>query len=351
MSVCPGSRPAAVLRPAAATALTGMALAVCAPAAGLPGGPAGGSRGSAAVRSPETASPAPADTIAVTDDLGRRVALPGPARRIVSLVPAATEILFALGAGEAVVGRTRYGVHPPAARRVPSVGEGVRPSTELVVARDPDLVVLYAGEANRSSVRELERLDLRTLPLEHDTFDDLFRAIDRLGVVTGRRDRARRLVASIRCATSAVGSVTGSEDPRRVYYDVWGDPPVTIGSGSYLDSLVSLAGGTNVFGDLAAPSPRVSLEAIVARNPDVVVWPRTGSSASGTPPGERSGWSGVPAVARGDVLRVDGDLLHRLGPRIGDAARQLAAALHPHLADELRRAVGSCGSEEPEAEG
>lgn len=316
----------------------GAAFAPVGPVAGAVGGGVPGK----ASEAPEPADPARADTIAVTDDLGRRVALPGPARRIVSLVPAATEILFALGAGDAVVGRTRYGVHPEAARRVASVGEGVRPSTELVVARDPDLVVLYAGEENRSSVREFGRLGLRTLALEHDTFEDLFRTIEALGAVTGRAGRARQLVRELGCELSAVAAATAGTTRPGVYYDVWGDPPITVGSGSYLDSLISVAGGDNVFGDLTAPSPRVSLEAVVDRDPDVVVWPRTGSSASGTPPSERPGWEGVPAVARGDVVRVDGDLLHRLGPRIGRAARELAAALHPGRVDELRRAVEGC---------
>lgn len=294
------------------------------------------------------ASPPPADTVTVTDDLDRRVSLPAPARRIVSLVPAATEILFALGAGDRLVGRTRYGVYPEAARRVPSVGEGVRPSTELVASRDPDLVILYAGEANRSTVRELERLDLRTLAMEHDTFGDLYRAIERLGTVTDRSERSARLSERIRCELSAVGSaVVGAPRPR-VYYDVWGDPPITVGGDSYLDSLVSVAGGENVFGDLPGPSPRVSLEAIVARSPDVVVWPRTGSSAEGTRPEERVGWRSVDAVAAGEVRRVDGDLLHRLGPRIGEAARELAAALHPERSEVVRRAGDGCGLEHPE---
>jgi ABC-type Fe3+-hydroxamate transport system substrate-binding protein len=318
-----------------ATVATGLILALVAAAVGPE-----------AVALPAAATPV--DTVTVTDDLDRRVSLPAPARRIVSLVPAATEILFALGAGDRLVGRTRYGVHPEAARGVPSVGEGVRPSTELVAARDPDLVILYAGEANRSTVRELERLELRTLAMEHDTFDDLYRAIERLGTVTGRSERAARLTDRVRCEISAVGlAVAGAPRPR-VYYDVWGDPPITIGSDSYLDSLVSVAGGENVFGDLPGPSPRVSLEAIVARAPDVVVWPRTGSSAEGSRPGERVGWRSLDAVAAGEVRSVDGDLLHRLGPRIGAAARELAAALHPERSEVVRRAGDGCGLEHPE---
>ncbi|MFW6193343.1 MAG: cobalamin-binding protein [Gemmatimonadota bacterium] len=293
-------------------------------------------------------APAAADTVTLTDDLDRRVSLPAPARRIVSLVPAATEILFALGAGDRVVGRTRYGVHPEAARGVQSVGEGMRPSTELVAARDPDLVILYAGEANRSTVRELERLELRTLAMEHDTFGDLYRAIERLGTVTGRSEPAARLSERIRCEIAAVGSAVAGAPRPRVYYDVWGDPPITVGRDSYLDSLVSVAGGENVFGDLPGPSPRVSLEAIVSRAPDVVVWPRTGSSAEGSRPGDRAGWGSLDAVAAGEVRSVDGDLLHRLGPRIGEAARELAAALHPERSDLVRRAGDGCGLEHAE---
>jgi len=269
------------------------------------------------------------DSIRLTDDLGRSVRLAGPAHRIVSLVPAVTELLFAMGAGDRIVGRTRYGVHPEAARSVPSVGEGIRPSAEAVAARRPDLVVLYAGADSRVTVSEMEALGVASLAVRHDGFADLYRNVDRLGVVTGRRAAARRLEQRIRCSLRAVAAVTARLPRRSVYVDVWEDPPYTVGSGSYLDSLIRVAGGRNVFGDMPQASPRVSLEAIASRNPDVVIVPRGGSGRAG--PGARPGWRAIPAVAAGRVRSVDRDLLDRLGPRVGDAAGSLAEAIHPQL--------------------
>ena len=289
----------------------------------------------------EDAPPAPraADSLVLRDDLGREVRLPAPPRRIVSLVPAFTELVFALDAGDRLVGRTRYGVHPPEAREVPSVGQGVRPSIEAVVAREPDLVLLFAGAENRSTAERFADLGVPALALEHNGIDDLLANLELLGRLTDREAVAGRLARRLRCQLDAVGRVASLAEPRRVYYEVWGDPPVTVGAGSYLDSLLTVAGGVNVFGELEAPSPRVSLEAVSARRPDVVVVSRREGGGAATSPGERPGWEALEAVRRRRVRRIDGDLVHRLGPRLGEAAAALAAALLPELAGRLGEAL------------
>lgn len=256
-----------------------------------------------------------------------------PARRIVSLIPAATEILFALGAGDRLVGRTHWDRFPPEAAEVADVGDGMRPSMETVVAREPDLVILYRGVANEGVDTRFEEAGIPTLVLEHDTFADLEENIARLGAAAGCPATARRLVARIRSGLDAVAARTADAPPVSVYYDVWHDPPITIGRGSYLDSLMTLAGGRNVFGDVATASPHVGLEAIVFRDPDRVIFTRSNAPGSQRPPpAERPGWDAIPAVRSGRVVEVDADLLHRLGPRIAEAAVHLAHALHPALA-------------------
>lgn len=306
-------------------ATAAVALALAAAAAGRA---ASGERRAAAAADP--------DTVRVPDDRGDTLVLEVPADRVVSLIPAATEILFALGAGDRLVGRTRYGTHPPAAREVPSVGEGVRPSIEAVVARRPDAVIVYAGRGNRGSIRRFEELGVPVLALEHNTIPEMIRNVERLGALTGRRRAADSLVRAVRGRLDRVGAVTAALRPVRVYYDVWSDPPRTVGAGSYLDSLITAAGGRNVFGDQPGPSPRVSLEAVVERDPELIVFPRGAGSEDRTPPGSRPGWESVGAARRGAVRAVDGELLHRLGPRVGEAAAHLAASLHPPLADTLR---------------
>lgn len=299
---------------------------------------------------PDPGRAAGADTLALEDDLGRSVRLPGPPGRIVSLVPAATELLFALGAEGRLVGRTRYGVHPPAAREVPSVGRGLRPSLELVLERRPDLVLLFAGPETRRTAERLGDLGVPALALRHNTFGDLRRNVGRLGRLTDRAGTADRLLRRVDCELERVaGAVDGDRRPR-VYYEVWSDPPVTVGAGSYLDSLLSVAGARNVFGDLRAPSPRVGVEAVAARDPDLVLVPRRSGTGGEARPARRPGWDVVPAVREGRVRTVEGDLVHRLGPRVGEAARALAAAVHPGREEELGSlALDACGGSRPPA--
>lgn len=288
------------------------------------------------------------DTLVVGDDMERTVRIGATPERIVSLVPPFTEILFGLGAGDRVVGRTRYGDHPPEARDVPSVGEGMRPSLELVRAREPDLVLLFAGSANRSTVERLEELGTPALAFRHDGIDDLERNVRRMGRLTGREAEARAMVDRIRCGLDAVARATSGVEPVRVYYEVWSDPPVTVGTGSYLDTLLTVAGGRNVFDDLESPSPRVSLEAVTERRPDAVVMSELGGGGGQrTPPSERPGWSELEAVAEGRVYRVDGDLVHRLGPRLGEAAAELASRLHPGIEARVRDELASSCDEPP----
>lgn len=253
-----------------------------------------------------------------------------PARRIVSLIPAATEILFAIGAGDRLVGRTRWGIHPPEARGIPDVGDGVRPALEAVLARNPDLVVLFAGSDTEGARTRLDALRVPTLSLKHNTIEDLGRNVALLGEAVGCPLAAQRLIHQIREDVAAVSRATAGLHPIRVYYDVWPDPPMTVGRGSFLDSLISIAGGVNVFGDLSASAPQISLETVVHRDPDLIVHPVADAPGSrAIPPGDRPGWGSVRAVARGAVVRVDADLLGRLGPRLGDAAIELARALRP----------------------
>ena len=273
---------------------------------------------------------AQSEPIRVEDDAGRVLVLEAPPQRIVSLVPVATEILFSLGEGTRLVGRSRFDDYPPEARSIPDVGDAIRPSVETVLLRDPDLVILIGGSDNADAVREMERLGIPHLVVLFNTLDELHANIIRLGRIVNREGQAGRLWEGIERELEAVRSAVAGKPIPAVYYDVGYPPAFTIGAGSYLDALLSTAGGRNVFGDLAAPSPRVSLEAIISRDPDVIVYPVSGHGpAHAAGPAERPGWENLRAVKRGAVLEVPSDLMHRLGPRVGRAARMLAEALHP----------------------
>jgi iron complex transport system substrate-binding protein len=274
------------------------------------------------------AVPAAIAQVAVEDDLGRRIELSEPPGRIVSLVPAVTEIVFALDAGERLAGRSTWDVYPPEVLEIANVGDALRADAERVLSVNPDLVILYSGPDNARSVEQFDELDVPTLAIRIDELADLHRNIFRLGVILGQEGAATLLSSAIREELDSVRRSTRGRDRPRVYYDIAWPPAITVGRGSYLDTLIAIAGGENIFHDLAAPSPRVSLEAIAARAPDIIVVPVEAGSQPRSP-ADRTGWKSVTAVREGAIRHVDSGLMHRLGPRVGEAARSLAAVLHP----------------------
>jgi iron complex transport system substrate-binding protein len=243
------------------------------------------------------------------------------ATRVVSLLPSFTEILFAIGAGDRIVGRTTWCDYPPAALNIPSVGDGLPPNVEAVAARKPDLVVLYNSGPNVTAAQQLERLGIKTVLLDLNRLEDLGPATRRLGELTGLQPRADSLAAAMDSFTyRPLPPPTAS-----LALVVWDNPPIIIGRGSYLDQLAALAGARNVFDDVTAPSAQVSLETIAARNPQWIAV----LSDSGTPPAfaRRREWRAVPAVRDGRFLLLQGSLFGRPGPRSAEAVRQLQALL------------------------
>jgi len=246
----------------------------------------------------------------------------GPSQRIVSLLPSFTELLFAIGAGDRVVGRTQWCDYPPAALSIPSVGDGLPPNIEAVAARKPDLVVLYNAGPNVTAAKQLERIGIRTVLLDLNRLEDLGPAARTLGRLTGLEQRAESLAAALDSL-----SLDRPRPPSTatLAFIVWDNPPIIIGHGSYLDQLATQAGARNVFDDVAAPSAQVSLETIVARDPQWIAV----LSDSAVPPAfaKRREWRAVRAVREGHFLLLPGSLFGRPGPRSGDAIRQLRAKL------------------------
>jgi len=259
--------------------------------------------------------------VVVTDDAGRRVTLAAPARRVVSLLPSFTEILFAIGAGERLVGRTAWCDYPPAALAVPSVGDGMPPNVEAVAARRPDLAVLYRSGPNVTAAEQLERLGVQTVLFDLNRLEELGPVARRLGVLTGRRAAADSLARVM----DSLASQPPAPGPRSLVFIVWDNPPIVIGAGSFLDRLAGLAGARNVFHDIATPSAQVSIETIAARNPDFIA---VLSDTAATPRyADRPEWRVVPAVRQRRFLFLPGRLFGRPGPRAAEAVRELRRRL------------------------
>ena len=259
------------------------------------------------------------------DDAGHP--LPAPARRtrIVSLIPATTEILFALGAGDRVVGRTHWDGWPPEVVNVPDLGDGIRPSIETVLTARPDLVVLYASGENRDAASALRAAGVPVISLRIDSIAEFERAALLLGDAVGEPHRAQVVVDSVRQTLERVRRATSGRTRPTVFMLAWDTPLMTIGSGSFLSELVDIAGGQNVFGDLEGPSPQVSFEEVLKRDPQYILGrPETAGNLRA-----KARWLGLPAVRDGRVLVMDTVLVGRPGVRLGEAAVSIARLLHP----------------------
>jgi iron complex transport system substrate-binding protein len=278
-------------------------------------------------------SASPDSAVSVVDDAGHTVTLPHPARRIVSLVPSATETLLALGARGALVGRNDFdkgmGIDS-----LPSVGGGMDPSLERLVALRPDVVVGWNAGSDPAARQRIEALGIRLFALKTEDTTDVFRAVRSLGALTGRRTSADSLSASMRRGLADVAASVAGKPRPRVFFVVWNDPPMTAGPRTYVAQLIGVAGGTNTFADAARQWPTVSLEEIVRRDPDVVVLPQgeKGAAASIAALRGAPGWRELRAMKDGHAVTVPADLVNRPGPHIAEAARALAAALHPDAA-------------------
>lgn len=261
------------------------------------------------------------------DDYGAAIAASAPAQRIVSLNPATTEILFALGAGPRIVGRSRWDQWPVEARSVPEVGDAIRPSVERVLALRPDLVVLYASGDNRAAAAAFRRAELPVVALRVDRIEDFVRAVRVLGRLVGLADAARTAVDSVQRSLDRVREAMRAVDRPGVFIHVWDSPLMAIGGGSFLSELVDIAGGRNVYGDRPEPSPQVSFEDLVRRDPQVIVaGPHEAARLSADPR-----WAALSAVRAGRVLAYDTMLVARPSMRLGEAARSLARLLHPDV--------------------
>jgi iron complex transport system substrate-binding protein len=260
--------------------------------------------------------------IKVVDDAGDTLRLEAPARRVVSLIPASTELLFAIGAGSSLVGRTSYCDYPAAAKAVPDLGDGIKPSIEAVLAQRPDLVVLYNSGQNAAVAGRLRELGIPTVRLNTDALSSVDRVARILGTLTDHEPGADSVAAVFDTALAAATRPTNGHRPK-ILLLVWEQPPMTIGRGSFLHELVERAGGRNLFADVTASSGVVSIEAVAARDPDLIFTTAEGPAAFAT----RPEWQVVPAIRKHRFLRVTGSEFNRPSPRAPDAIRELTARM------------------------
>ena len=260
------------------------------------------------------------------DDFGDPVQIGQVPKRIVSLSPATTEILFALGAGPRLVGRSDFDLWPAPARAILALGNGIQPNVEAVLGTHPDLVILYASQDNRPAASRLQAAGVNTLALKLDHISDFRRTAQLLGAILRDSARAKSVTDSVYRTLDRVRSSTAHLPRPRVFWHIWDAPLITIGAGSFMNELVDIAGASNVYAaDITGPSKPISLEDVARRNPDFILAGPIGAEKIKADPR----WRIVRAARQNRVLIVDTLLVARPSVKLGEAAVSLANLLHP----------------------
>ncbi|MFN3416768.1 MAG: cobalamin-binding protein [Caldimonas sp.] len=273
---------------------------------------------------------AQAQAVSVTDDRGHTVSLPRPAQRVISLAPHATELIFAAGGGERLVGVVEYSDYPEAAKTIRRVGDNKAVDLEAIAALKPELIVVWRhGNARR----QLEKLGALGIPMyESDPrrLDDLPEALMRLGRLLGTEPAAQRAAADYRRTLQTLRERYAGRPPVTTFYQVWRQPLKTLNNDHMVSDVIRLCGGVNVFGTLEPLVPTLSDEAVLQANPEFIFTASMGATHSNRPVDSLDGWKRFPrltAVQRGNLFYVNGDLINRPTPRVLEGAALICEAM------------------------
>jgi len=269
------------------------------------------------------------------DDMGREVTIEQIPQKIVSHVPSITETLFALGLGERVVGVSDYCDYPEAAKSKPSVGNYFNPSIERIVDLNPDLVLT---DGHSESIKQLDELrpPITYMVIDPKDIDGIFRDLELLGKVTGTEGRADKLIRDMQEDISRVLALVEGAPPVRVLYIIDATDltlPWTAGPGSFVDTLITMAGGENIAAQAQGAWVKFSIEQVVSSDPEIIILPAKHGTVF-TSPEVLQGhpiWQKVTAVKQDRIRIIDGDLVDRSGPRIVQGLEEMARIIHPEL--------------------
>lgn len=268
------------------------------------------------------------------DDLDRKIYLAKAPTRIVSLAPSITEVLYAIGSSEELVGVTQYCDYPPEARLKPKVGY-THPNLESIVALHPDLVLAPREFLRADFLGKLEQLKISTFIFDAKTIEDVLSHIQTLGRMLGRSASADALAAQMRQRITEIKTRTATLPHPRLLYVLNSEPLITVGPGSFIDQLIKLAGGTNVAARAKTPYPRLNMEEVLKEDPELLIFPV--GTAEGIPDSEQQvwkRWATLSAVKHGRFHHIPSDLLNRPGPRIVQGLETLARTIHPNAFED-----------------
>lgn len=263
---------------------------------------------------------------AVTDDTGARLVLPAPPRRIVSLAPGATEMLYAAGAGDRLVATVFGADEPAAAKALPRIGDANALNWERLIALKPDVVVVWKDLANRLMIDSLRKLELKIYYINAGSLEDLARSVRGLGALAGTQPTAEAAAAGLEQRIRRLAARKAAGPPLRVFYMIWDVPLYTVGGRHVISDAIARCGGSNLFADIDFPAPTVEFETVVKRNPEVILMSTTPITARDW----RERWARFPAlraVAARQVLTFSDPRLDRMGPTAIDAVEGLCVQL------------------------
>lgn len=303
--------------------------------AGCGGGPAAPDQGA----QPGTQEPAgnPAGSretvypLTITDDSGRQVTIPAEPKRVVSVAPSNTEIVFAIGKGDVLVGRSEFDEYPPEALEIDSIGGYAPPNYELILSKEPDLVLVIGGSGETTN-KLINEYGLTVVVIDSESFSDVYDAIRLIGQILNAQEKAEQVASEMEQRVNEIAAKAAQAETRpKVFYEVWDDPLMTAGKGTFIDELIRLAGGENV-GAAVEGWSGFSMEQVVAADPDIIM---AGSYFDTAGIAARPGWSEIKAMKEGKVYPVeDPDLVTLPGPRLVQGLEWMARTIHPEVFSE-----------------
>ncbi|WP_323753352.1 cobalamin-binding protein [Marinobacter sp.] len=264
--------------------------------------------------------------VCAVDDAGRRLCLPSPAQRIVTLSPGATELVFAAGAGEKVIAGVNYSDYPPAALELPRVGTHTRIDLEALVALEPDLIVTWVTGNPPEQIALLKELGLPQFAIEPRTFEGVSSTLERLATLSGTEQEGFAEAERFRKGIAEIAEQYRNAEPIPVFYQVWQTPLMTINDDHLIGKVVQLCGGVNVFGDMPRLVPRISAEVVLEADPHAIIT----ASVGGIEDNQLDHWksySGMSAVAKNNLFFVPASPISRPTPRLLEASRDICQRL------------------------
>ena len=263
------------------------------------------------------------------DDLGRKIFLAKAPKRVISLAPSITEILYAIGLNDEIVGVTEFCDYPPAAKQKSKIGYA-QPNIEAIVALEPDLVLAPRAFLRADLLAKLEQLKVPTFVVDPESFEEIPSRIQTVGRILNRSTAADGVAMAMRQRIAAIRSKIETMARVRVLYVLNSQPLMTVGPGSYIHQVINVAGGFNIASQTTVPYPHLNMEAVLKEDPEIIVFPI--GQAEGISPAEQHEWlrwSSLSAVKQGRLHQISADILNRPGPRIVEGLETLARIIHP----------------------